>query len=254
MTRPLPLPYITDHPHARTVMSAVAEGLGRDWVPACSAGWRPEPAIVYGILRGTGDVIRRCAQAGIDWWHIDLGYWGRGHYDGYYRLSRNGMQHPPQITATEARISIPVYAPWGFGTGPIVVCPPTALQAIEHPLERLDVNEWTDTILRALAKAAIDRPVIVRTKNERAEYLPRDAWCVIAHSSNILIDALTHGIPAIGLGAGIVRDLGPVFADIVDAGRLRSINRTRFFSILSNAQFTLEEFRQGVPWRLYGYA
>src|SRR5574338_95160 len=190
--RILPLPYVTDHHHARVVMAAVARGLGCEPRMACSIGWLPKPAVVYGILRGCEDVIRKCEQADLPWWHIDLGYWGRGHYEGYYKLSLRGLQ--TQYTHTwKERTEIPHIEPWRDGAGgEIVVCPPTVSFAQNHPLAKFNEQDGTDTIVRRL-QALTHRPIVVREKGDGAKPLPDDPWCVVVHSSNIAVDMLFRG-------------------------------------------------------------
>lgn len=241
----LPDPYVTDHQHSRVVMAAVAEGVGKPWRDASDVSWRPEPAIVYGILRGCGNIIRRCHLSGIDWWHIDLGYFGRGHYEGYYRLSHNAMQTEWRRYTSE-RTNIPDIEDWREGGDHILLCPPTSSFSFFHPIERLSEEEWVDAVSSAI-KRRTDRPIVVRNKGDDGEI--GNPWCVVVHSSNIAIDSLIKGIPAIALGESVVQEWGPSILDISDYDELRSHDRKALLRCLSWHQFTLDEFRRGVPWR-----
>lgn len=246
--KPRPLPYVTEHPFCRTVIAAVAEGLDRKPEIAASLAWKPEPAIVYGILRGCADIIRKCTYAGLDWWHIDLGYWGRGHFDGYYRLSRNGFQDPPTNCApATARIELPELLPWKDGKGPIVICPPTLAQVTWHPTLILDPEDWTRTV-EDYIRSVTNRQVVIRSKTDINNPLPDDPYCVVTYASNIAVDALRHGTPAISLGPGILNAYSPPLSDINDPDVIRIPDRELLFKELSWGQFTLDEFRRGIPW------
>lgn len=245
-----PLPYVTEHPFCRTVIAAVSEGLKRKPEIAASLAWKPEPAIVYGILRGCADIIRKCSYSGLDWWHIDLGYWGRGHFDGYYRLSLNGFQNPPSSHApAKARTPLPDLQPWKPGKGPIVLCPPTLAQVTWHPLLIIDPEEWVRTVEKYL-HTVTDKPIVVRAKTDMNDPLPDDPWCIVTYASNIAIDALRHGTPSISLGPGILNMYSPPITEIDNLDAIRMPDRELLFKELSWGQFTLDEFRRGVPWEV----
>ncbi len=242
------IPYITDHEISRVIISAAAEGLGVEPHLASSMAWSPEPSLVYGILRGCQDIIRKCRAINMEWWHIDLGYFGRGHYDGYYKLSRNGLQASGDIESPGIR-EIPSPEPWKSGTGPIVICPPTTLFALNHPYEKLDENDWTDSVRRAI-ESVTDRPTLVRDKKSHDGTPLGDPWCVVVHSSNIAIDALIAGTPVIALGDCLANDFCPNLSDIDDWAELRMVDREAILAIAAHTQFTLDEFRSGYAFEL----
>lgn len=247
----LPIPYITDHPISRTVMSAVAAGLGIAERSAHPASWTPDPLISYGVLRGTSELFWRNEQAQVDWWHLDLGYWARGHFDGYYRLSYNGTHDPYPLICSAPRIPLPELPPLAVGDGPIVVCPPTLLYSVNNPLYHMNSNLWEDAVCRTISTLT-DRPVMLRRKEESQDQpFPKTPYCVVVYNSNVAVDALIRGTPAISLAPGILSNSGPKLHDINNPTVLQRDYRTELLTRLSWAQFTLDEFREGLPWRLY---
>ncbi|HSN22672.1 MAG TPA: hypothetical protein VLS45_00660 [Methylomicrobium sp.] len=244
--------YETEHPVCRAVMAAVAQGVGADPSPACAMAWQPKPAVVYGILRGCSDIIRMCHQTGIDWWHVDLGYFKRGHFDGYYKLSRNGLvlntaqyDYSPGMAQTRWRqLGIDI-KPWQKPGDHILICPPTWNFATNHPIEKLDEKEWVEAVRIAINRYTNIRTLVRVKPDGQSPIVWRDVYCVVAHSSNILNDALIEGVPAIALGNHPVRDDGNTIRNINDYKELCSVDRTALLEMQSEAQFTLDEFRLG---------
>jgi len=72
-----------------------------------------------------------------------------------------------------------------------------------------------------------------------------DPWCVVVHSSNIAMEALLAGTPAIALGECLVRDCCPQLEYIERYDLLRAVDRELIFTIAAHTQFTLDEFRSG---------
>jgi hypothetical protein len=254
----------TDHTINQTVSKAVRDGtqfkiknvpgaIYRDdeWYEITSAAKQP-PSIAYGILRGTADQFRKCKQAGVDWWEIDNGYFKRGHFDGYYRISKNGLQ------ATYRDVDLPAdrldalrldIRDWQRNNdGHILISPPTP--AIVDFYGDAAANWLNDTL--EVLKTITDRRIKVRYKNDGNPYpLEHDiksAYCVITFNSVIALDALLLGIPAIASPYCVVNSWNHY--NVYDVNRdLTCIDREKLFKYLSYCQFTLDEFRRGYAFR-----
>ena len=48
---------------------------------------------MYGCLRGLLPTLNQAQAEGRTWWYMDNGYFRPGHFAGYYRVTRNAMQH-----------------------------------------------------------------------------------------------------------------------------------------------------------------
>ena len=158
--------YETDHQHSRTLCRALAMGCKSQLVP--SVAYLGGPAAVYGILRGCGEIIRECEAKKQDYFHVDHGYVRRGHYDGYYRVSKNGLQwdgvgHYPvdrwKSLGIEPRA-------WKKDGKNIVVCP---LASAMGWFFGINPHKWLKSVLTELVQHT-DRPIVIR---------PKDGGCLL---------------------------------------------------------------------------
>ncbi len=240
--------YVTDHDINKKVSKAFAEGCNGQIVPARTL--LPGPATFYGILRGCGDLIKQCEWLGRNYYHIDLGYFRRGHFEGYYRVSKNGFQYDfeeqrefPSDRWEKLKLQI---KPWKTDGREIVICPPTV--TFGRFLD-IDTRKWTESVLVEAARHT-ERPVLVSTKDSPANL--KDAYCLITHQSNVAVDALINGVPVLALGDSACWPMSwdwrhlesPYYRD----------GREEWAHALAYQQFTLEEFETGEAWKLLNAA
>lgn len=248
MSTPTQLPkiYVTEHPHSQVICQAFAKGCGGQLVPPLRL--MPGIAVVYGVLRGCGEIIRKCEWIGRDYLHIDLGFFRRGHYDGYYRVTWNGRQ-PEEVDYTLPddrwrEVGLPL-APWRK-TGRNVVVIPIPHAAARHI--SIDADQWLETVTAEIQQHT-DRPVIVKPKEEGdLKALLADAWCLVTHSSNAAVVALLNGVPVVTLGESAAYALSTPLEKI-DAP-FYPVHRAEWLNWLAYNQFTLSEFQDGTAWRL----
>lgn len=235
--------YQTDHPHSQVLCRAISLGVKSRVVPPVEL--LPGPAVVYGILRGCGEIIRQCEWVGRDYFHIDHGYVGRGHYEGYYRLSKNGLQWDgsgefPADRWSSLRTKL---SPWRKSGRSVVVCPVSRAVADFYGI---DTHKWLKSVVSELSQFT-DRPVIVKPKDEGdLRHVLNDCFCLVAHQSNAATEAILQGIPAIVLG--------PSAAAPVARTRLRDVetplyaDREPWCHGLAYHQWTIDEMRKGLCW------
>lgn len=242
----------------QTICKFVAEGLSVAGIETrmCRARIfnKPTPSLSYGFLRGVADCYHECERANVDWWNVDRGFFKANHLNGYYRLGYRHLQplFDPARQFDDSRwkaleISL---QPWRLlEQGHILICPPTPALGMFY---NLNISKWIEDTIEALPVHLRDQ-VIVRTK---ADPVPLDAVLavtrlVITHSSNVALEAIVKGIPAIAT-TGIVQSWNKL--TVADAATLTLDALTRFDrQALVNqaawAQWTLNEFRRGLPWR-----
>jgi len=218
-------------------------------------GHRLVPAISYGFLRGAETIFKTCEWYGVEWWEIDRGYFKPGHYDGYYRLSRNGLQATYQDIDLPSdrweRLNIKPQEWKRERGGYVLVCPPTEAAAYFHSVQP---EAWSERITEEI-KQHTDRPIRFRSKGD-ANNTPLawdidNAWCVVGFNSNVLLEALIRGVPAI---SGSVHTtyggwLRKLIAD-VEKTDWQAIDRQPLLNYLSYCQWTLEEMRSGMAWKI----
>ena len=237
-----PKVYVTTHPHSRIVGGAYAQGCQGQVIDVSpQTRLLAGPAVVYGILRGCGDIIKQCEHVKRPYFHIDHGYFRPGHYDGFYRVSRNGLQcrisrdfAPDRFEA----LNVPV-RPWKR-TGRTVVIAPLSAHVGRHI--GVDPGEWLESV-RAEIPNWTDRPVAIKPKGEGSlATVLQDAWCLVTHSSNAAVDALLQGVPVITLGKSAVN---PVSWHWKHMETPEWYDREPVFWGLAYHQWTLDEMRRG---------
>jgi hypothetical protein len=256
-----PRVYMTDHVHSRVVCASAAVGCGGQIVETTEL--LPGPAVVWGVLRGCNEVICKAVWAQHPFYHIDNGYFLRGHYGGYYRVTPNGLSvsdafdrfvYPPIDRSRWCRIkkSVDLY-PLNRNGRNVIVCGPTTMFSEHFPWLKLDHEGWIREVVKELSYYT-DRPIVVKKKYEgQLRDFLTDAYCVVVHSSNAATEALRYGVPVIALGPSVADCMGwgydsleqPDYHDF-------EAKRERLFEILAAYQWTLEELRTPEPWKFLG--
>lgn len=238
-------PKDSGYKHSRVIMNAFAEGCRGQIVPPTKLF--DGPAAMYGILRGTDRIIRQCEWVGRDYYYIDHGYIGAGHYNGHYRITKNGRQ--ATISASDDVLS-PSRAeklgvklrPWVRRGTHILIIPITG--AIGE-FYGIDEEKWLETVTADITKHT-ERPIIVKPKwhGNIADFLD-NCWCVVTHSSNVAVDAIVSGIPAIVMGESACTSVSwqlenlesPIWPE-----------RDWWLRAIAHNQWTLDEMRSGEAW------
>lgn len=234
--------YITGHQHSNVIGHAFAEGCKGQVVPPHNL--LPGKAAFYGILRGTGEILKQCEWVHRDYYYIDHGYFLPGHYDGYYRITHNGRQcsgygeRPPDRWES---LNIGL-RPWRRKGKHILICP---LTGAIGDFYQIDPDRWLQTISGEISRFT-DRPIVVKpkTQGDLRESL-KDCWCLVTHSSNAAVDALLEGVPVITLGESACQ---PVSWDFETIENSVWPDREPWAYNLAYNQFTLDEMRNGAAW------
>jgi len=213
-----------------------------DGAPKDAAG-----AVFYGVDESNMDGWLTSQR---DFMYIDNSYTDpqRG---TYFRVTHNAMQHSGRGVSDGGRfraLGIEI-RPWRrFGTH-VVLCPQS------QSFMRLAgyYGDWTADTVVALNKVS-DRPIRIRLwsadKLKLAQTLHDDlrgAYCLVTHSSAAAITAILAGIPAICTGACAAAPMAGTLGDIDD---LPMPDRLTWAGVLSDNQWTLDEFRDGTAWRM----
>jgi len=252
----------TGHQINETVSMALHAGIPQnilkhtEWASNYISSTNKYVAVGYGILRGTGDIFNHNAKNGIDYYEVDRGYINPNHFDGYYRISKNGLQakysnkfkHPGdrmerlKFTISDKSSHNP--------KGHILICPPT--EYIETYLGSKP-GKWTEDTANQLSK--LNRPVKIRQKTDTtALELDLDgAYCVVTFNSNVAVDASLRRVPVIATSYSVAygwsgNDIQSLLAGVIQVPSLHQVEK--LIKFISYNQFTLEEIRNGTAWRL----
>lgn len=242
----------------QTICRIVYEGLAHAGIEArmrrARLNGHPQPTVSYGFLRGVADCYHECERANVDWWNVDRGFFKANHLNGYYRLGYRHLQplFDPTRSCDSSRwnkLSIEL-KPWRIlEAGHVLICPPTAALGMFYDI---NISKWIEDTIEKLPDF-LRSQVIVRTKNDP---VPLDAVLavtrlVVTHSSNVALEAVVQGIPAIA-STGIVQSwnrLTPKDAGDLTIDILEQFDRQALVNQAAWSQWTLAEFREGLPWR-----
>ena len=197
--------------------------------------------VVYGVLAGTGDIIRKCRMARLPYVHIDNGYFKPGYPDGYYRITkcdeRSYVYFPKN--ATRYQLLNVELKPFREGKT-IVLCAPSELGCFVSPYSKLNPNEWIESMKAYVRSEHLKHEIIVTHKqggmHKLHDVLSIADW-VIGCSSNTVIDAMTQGVRAIDM-APWVPNLLPLRREF----RTWEVMRHDYFTQLAYKQMKLNEF------------
>lgn len=254
---------------------AMFEGLrrtGHSVEMRLSSNYRGSPmsenAVFYGLAGGLRRIMDDYRKRGKRAFYIDLGYWGRrkkSRWDGYHKIVLND-RHPtgyfqskvhPSDRFDHLQVQI---KPWRE-TGDAIMVVGMSGKAAGHL--GLGPEHWerqTIARLRQITK----RPIIYRPKPNWPDARPipgshfqqgvdvaesfAGLHCVVAHHSNVAVDALINGIPCIcPEGAASVlsdHDIADVETPCMPDGR------EQWAADLSYCQFSVEEMQTGRAWEL----
>ena len=240
--------YATGHQHSNIIMAAFSQGCGGQIVP--SNRLLDGPAAFYGILRGTGELLKQCEWITRDYYYLDHGYFKPGHYEGYYRVTKNGRQadipDPREKIFPDDRwrkLNLEL-KPWRKNGKNVVIIPLTGAIGAFYGIQP---DKWLDLVTHEVSRHT-DRPIIIKQKTEGVitDYLS-DCWCLVTHSSNSAADALLAGIPVVTLGESACENVSWGVENIESPWWPE---RELWAHALAYHQFTLNEMREGTAWRI----
>lgn len=207
---------------------------------AASEGLKPGLGIMWGLLRGIPELIAESEKAGQPWVYVDHGYFRRGHYDGFYRMTLNDFQQRRVIERPEDRwkaLGIKM-KPWRKGRN-VVVCPPS-----DHVCKLFKCEAWGKETV-AVLETRTDRPIVVRRKTDRGAFLDaiKDAHCVVTLNSIAAVEAVCDGVPVFVSPISAAAPVGRTDLEVESPDRPE---REPWAWSLAYGQYRKEEFGEGL--------
>lgn len=231
-----------------------------------------EEYFICGILRGSGDMFKRCLEGGYPFYYADHAYLYNDSHKKYfcYRITKNWhsnyeiVKRPPDRYEKFKKLEV---CDWHSNNpNHILICPPSI-----HIQQFNNDYDWLEKTIQTIKKNT-DRKILIREKtinnsenlksisiksklneeysNNSLENDLENAWCVVTYNSMVAIEALIRGVP--------------VFTDTKmsaafkmaenDFARIESPyypeNRMEFLYHLSYSQFTVHEIASGEAYRI----
>ena len=217
------------------------------------------PIAVFGMLRGTSQLIERAIEKEQDFYYFDHAYlFGNKHSaskitgDRIYRLTKNyyHIRDIKKLKADDYR-RIQKYRehielkPWKYDGDYILFIPPN-----DHVKNYFWFNKnWEEQTLKTIKKHT-RKPIKIRTKEDKTP-LEKDlenAYCTVSYQSTVVIKSIMSGVPSfcdnssMGLPVSLT-DLSQIKDPLYTPEREYWID-----SLLAN-QFTMAEIQDGTAWK-----
>lgn len=237
---------------ARLLLKAFCGGAGGSVAPDLSR-LRPGAAAFYGVVPATKPLYEQARDDGRDVVYLDNAYFDQTR-EVYFRATLNRLQHDGEGESDGKRfdaLRLDI-KPWRTTGSHIVICPQSdqfMRDVIEYP------GNWLHDTLKALRQLT-DRELRVRpwqgNKREWYRTLPddlADCWALVTYSSASAVTAILSGVPAICTAEDtIARTMAGTLAQI-EAPPMPD-NRREWASIVADNQWTIDEMRSGLAWRM----
>lgn len=216
--------------------------------------WRDGDSMFYGVSDANEGVWQKAQAVAAQhtYFYSDNAFFDQ--YRGiYYRIGINRLQHPGIGTSDGRRfkqLGIDI-KDWRTQGDHILVTPQS-----DHFM-RVVVGykgDWLADTLEAI-KRVTDRPIQVRLWNQDKKKLSQElpqqlvnCWALVTHSSGSAITALMSGIPVVCTAQCVISPM---------SGRMEDLNdpplpdgRREWAEIVADQQWTLDEMRSGLSWRM----
>lgn len=209
-------------------------------------------AVFYGVDEVTLPLWRETNANNVPFFYVDNGYFNSKWKGGdSYRITKNRMQHDGIGESTGAR--------WrDLG---IEIKPERTPRTDAHYLVALQSDwwyvrfnmtkgSWIQWLIDQIQPVLGGRKVELRDKSQHAVPINwQEVYAVIAHSSNVLVDALVEGVPVFSVYAETAsRHLSGSFPRVDLLRRPTVDERLRWARVLADNQWSIEEIEAGVPW------
>lgn len=226
---------------SRDICAAFIEGAPQD----------AKGSVFYGVDQTNIRHWQRVSRSGEPYWYCDNSFFDKTR-GTHFRIGRNCVQHDGQGRSQGERFKALALEikPWRTEGEHIVICP----QSDSFMREVAEYQgDWLSDVVGTIALVS-NRSLVVRNwardKPKLQATLARDlvgAWMLVTYSSAAAIQALLAGIPVSAIG-GAARWAGT--DPLAIETPFYPEDRERFFGVLADNQFTIDEMRDGTAWNL----
>jgi hypothetical protein len=234
---------------------------------------KADVVVLMGLHGGGLQALADYRQRGMPVLIVDYGYVKRGtqmgghniSLDKYYSMSLNGLNGrsdplPSPMSSTRWDSFGVELAEWRTDGKYILVC---GQKENDAAIGDLNPRLWAARTIEHIQQIT-RRPVVFRPHPESpsqrrpigvphstcdtfAEAL-RDAYAVVAYNSNALVEATIAGVPTFALGNGSMMQKC-TNTDLRDLDDPQTFSREQWAYDLAWRQYTVEEFKAGLPWQ-----
>ena len=211
--------------------------------------------VVFGILRGTGELIKECEKLKHTYYHIDHAYYFKEYKheinpifnDKIYRITKNGLMlnyidvideiDKERIQKFKKYIDI---KPWKKSGDYVLVLPQS-----EHVKKWYNILDWEKQTVKKL-KQYTDREIIIKNKNDQKSYMNMlsNAWAVITCQSTAAVDVLLEGVPSFCNDMSVANPVSYTDLSLIETPFYPDNREEWIDSLLAN-QYLIREIESG---------
>ncbi len=216
------------------------------------------PIVVFGILRGTGDLIKQCEAIKHTYYHIDHAYQfkAKEHHinpilnDKMYRITKNGLMinyidklDDNDYERIKRYKDFYEIKSWKKTGDYIIVLPPS-----DHVKKWYNIPNWETETVEKLKKIT-KRNIVIKTKNDNRPFkvMLSGAWAVVTCQSTAAVDALLEGVPSFCDKMSMAKPVSYTDLSLIDTPFYPD-NREEWFNSLLANQYFINEIHDGTAW------
>jgi hypothetical protein len=216
------------------------------------------PIVVFGILRGVGELIKRCEDLKHTYYHFDHAYYFKEQKheinpifnDKIYRITKNGLMLNYIDTLSDLdRERIQKYKkyikikPWKKTGDYVLVLPPS-----EHVKKWYNISDWETKTVEKL-KQHTNREIIIKNKNDQESYMQMlsNAWAVVTCQSTAAVDVLLEGVPSFCNEMSMAKPVSHTDLSLIETPFYPENREEWLDSLLAN-QYLMQEILNGDAW------
>jgi len=216
------------------------------------------PIVIFGILRGTGDLIKQCKTIKHTYYHIDHAYHFKAKEheinpifnDKMYRITKNGLMinyidkldnnDHERIKRYKGFYEI---KPWKKTGEHIIVLPPS-----DHVKKWYHIPNWEIETIEKLKKIT-KRKIIIKIKDDNRSFkeMLSNAWAVVTCQSTAAVDALLEGVPSFCDEMSMAKPVSYTDLSLIETPFYPDNREEWFDSLLAN-QYFMNEISDGIAW------
>ena len=241
-----------------TKLKSVEQYEQTNWLTFNKNNLSKHPIAVFGILRGTGELIKECQRINHTYYHFDHAYYFKEQKHGknsifnerIYRLTKNGMMltYIDKLDNTDKQRLIKFkkhieIKPWTKRGDYILVLPPS-----EHVNLWYDFTNWEKNTINKL-KQYTQREIRIRKKNSKTPFMEelKSAWAVVTSQSTAAVDAILNGVPSFCDNMSFAIPVSHTDLSYIETPFYPDNREDWIDSLLSN-QYTMSEIENGFAW------
>ncbi len=216
------------------------------------------PIVVFGVLRGTGHLIKECQRINHTYYYFDHAYVFKEQRhernsifnEKMYRLTKNGMMltyidklddiDNKRILNFKKHIEI---KPWTKKGDYILIVSPS-----EHANLWYDFTNWEKDKIDKL-KQYTQREIRIRRKDSKIPFMDelKNAWAVVTSQSTAAVDAVVNGVPSFCDEMSMAKPVSYTNLSYIETPFYPD-NREEWVNSLLANQYTMSEIKNGFAW------